>query len=88
MAEIPLRAFYWSQLAKCSHKSKGLEMRKIIGYIGSHALYFFADCVDLVMDKMGSRRLFPLYRKLLVRSVNVENWGGGGGAWGSLWEKH
>jgi hypothetical protein len=63
-------------------------MRKFIGYTGSHILYFLADGVDLVMDKTKSRRLFPLYRKLLIRSASVENWGGGGGAWGSLWAKH
>ena len=62
-------------------------MRKIIGFIGSHVLYFLSDCVDLIMDKTNSRRFFPLYRKLLVRSVDVENWGGGGGAWGTLWAK-
>lgn len=62
-------------------------MRKIIGFIGSHVLYFLSDCVDLIMEKTNSQRFFPLYRKLLVRSVNVENWGGGGGAWGALWAK-
>ncbi|MDQ3186621.1 MAG: hypothetical protein M3Q16_09260 [Pseudomonadota bacterium] len=60
-------------------------MRKIIGFASSHVLYFLADCVDKVMDKMGSRRFFPLYRKLLVRSADAEHWGGGGGAWGTLW---
>ncbi len=60
-------------------------MRKIIGFAGSHALYFLADRVDEVMNKTRSRRFFPFYRKLLVRSVDVENWGGGGGAWGTLW---
>lgn len=60
-------------------------MRKIIGFAGSHVLYFLADCIDEVMDKTRSRRLVPLYRKLLIRSADVENWGGGGGAWGALW---
>ncbi|MDN5752399.1 MAG: hypothetical protein L0H15_03830 [Nitrosospira sp.] len=60
-------------------------MRKIVGFVGSHILYFLADRVDEVMNKTRSRRLFPLYRKLLVRSADVENWGGGGGAWGTLW---
>ncbi|SCX90240.1 hypothetical protein SAMN05216420_101278 [Nitrosospira sp. Nl5] len=62
-------------------------MRKIIGFAGSHVLYFLADRVDEVMNKTGSKRLFPVYRKLLVRSAEVENWGGGGGAWGPLWAK-
>jgi hypothetical protein len=57
-------------------------MRKMLGFGGSHLLYFLADCVDAVMHKTGSRLLFPLYSKLLVRSADVENWGGGGGAWG------
>ena len=26
-----------------------------------------------------------MYSKLLVRSADVESWGGGGGAWGALW---
>jgi hypothetical protein len=29
-----------------------------------------------------------LYKKLLIRSADVENWGGGGGAWGTVWAKH
>ncbi|SFW32721.1 hypothetical protein [Nitrosovibrio sp. Nv17] len=62
-------------------------MRKLIGFTGSHLLYLLADCVDRVMSRTHSRRLFPLYRKLLVRSVDVENWGGGGGAWGTLWAR-
>ena len=62
-------------------------MRKIIGFAGSHILYLLADCVDLIMDKTNSRRFFSLYRKLLVRSADVESWGGGGGAWGTLWVK-
>ena len=63
-------------------------MRKIIGFSCSYLLYFLADCVDIVMTKTDSRRLFPLYKKLLVRSADVENWGGGGGAWGTTWAKH
>jgi hypothetical protein len=60
-------------------------MRKMLGFSGSHLLYFLADCVDVVMHKTGSRVLFPLYSKLLVRSGDIENWGGGGGAWGAMW---
>jgi hypothetical protein len=60
-------------------------MRKMLGFVGSHLLYFLADLVDSVMHKTGWRWLFPLYSKLLVRSGDVENWGGGGGAWGSVW---
>jgi hypothetical protein len=60
-------------------------MRKMLGFGGSHLLYFLADCVDRVMQKTGSRLLFPVYSKLLVRSADVENWGGGGGAWGAMW---
>jgi hypothetical protein len=60
-------------------------MRKMLGFGGSHLLYFLADCADMVMQKTGSRMLFPVYSKLLVRSSDVENWGGGGGAWGAMW---
>ena len=60
-------------------------MRKMLGFGGSHLLYFLADCVDVVMHKTRSRVLFPLYSKLLVRSADIENWGGGGGAWGAMW---
>lgn len=60
-------------------------MRKMLGFSGSHLLYFLADCVDVVMHKTRSRVLFPLYSKLLVRSADIENWGGGGGAWGAMW---
>ncbi|HEV7929312.1 MAG TPA: hypothetical protein VGP12_04180 [Nitrosospira sp.] len=60
-------------------------MRKMLGFSGSHLLYFLADCVDVVMHKTRSRMLFPLYSKLLIHSADVENWGGGGGAWGAMW---
>ena len=56
-------------------------MRKMLGFTGSHVLYFLADRVDAIMHKTGSRWLFPVYSKLLVRSADVESWGGGGGAW-------
>ena len=57
-------------------------MRKMLGFAGSHLLYFLADRIDVIMHKTGSRLLFPLYSKLLVRSADVENWGG---AWGAMW---
>ncbi len=60
-------------------------MRKMIGFTGSHVLYFLADRVDAIMHRTGLRWLFPVYSKLLVRSADVENWGGGGGAWGAMW---
>jgi hypothetical protein len=70
-----------SEIEEC----RGIEMRRMLGFTGSHVLYFLADRVDAVMQKTGSRWLFPLYSKLLVRSADVESWGGGGGAWGAMW---
>ena len=64
---------------------RGIEMRKMLGFTGSHVLYFLADRVDAIMRRTGLRWLFPVYSKLLVRSADVENWGGGGGAWGAMW---
>ncbi|MBA4142439.1 MAG: hypothetical protein H0X43_05385 [Nitrosospira sp.] len=63
-------------------------MRKMIGCTGSYLLYFLAGCVDTVMRKTRSRQLFPLYSKLLIRSADLEDWGGGGGAWGPVWARH
>ena len=51
-------------------------MKKIIGYIGAHLLFWLGDLACSPMTKWDSARLFTIYQTLMTWSHSIQNWAG------------
>ena len=57
-------------------------MRKTIGYIVSWALYGLGDLVSKPMDRLDWAWLYPVYNRLMISSLLVQDWAKNSSTWG------
>lgn len=58
-------------------------MRKLIGYIVSWVLYWLGDLTSKPLHYLNWWWLYPVYNRLMIWSVDVQDWSGADGPWGT-----
>jgi hypothetical protein len=58
-------------------------MRKFIGYVVSWTLYWLGDFVSKPLHYFDWWWLYPVYNRLMICSVDVQDWSGAKGPWES-----
>ena len=56
-------------------------MRKLSGYIISWSLYWLGDLVSYPMHYFDWAWLYPIYNRLMIASVDVQDWAKIDGPW-------
>lgn len=57
-------------------------MRKLIGYIISWILFWIGDLVSKPMDRFDWAWLYPMYNRLMISSLLVQDWAKNTTPWG------
>jgi hypothetical protein len=58
-------------------------MKKFIGCIVTWILYWLGDLVSKPMYYIDLWWLYPVYNRLMIWSVDVQDWSGADGPWGT-----
>lgn len=60
-------------------------MKKCIAFVVSWALFVSGDLVSRLMHRCEQAgRLYPIYNWLMIKSTDMQDWGGNASPWGKI----